>query len=80
MKEILIKVRVPDTIPDPEFHIEARCKDTFDEFEDVDYEVIELPTELEILRDFTHLKGSPDCFVDNNGIKGANYILSKLRS
>ena len=34
MKHILI-VTVPDTIPEPEFLIEARCKGTFDEREEV---------------------------------------------
>lgn len=48
MKHILI-VTVPDTIPDPEFRIEARVKGTIDERIPVEFREVVLPTPVEIL-------------------------------
>lgn len=39
MKTILI-ITVPDTVPDPEFSILARCAYSFDEWEDVTYQEV----------------------------------------
>jgi hypothetical protein len=88
MKTILIKATIPDTIPDPEFSIMARCNgehaNSFDEWEDVEFEVIELPTDEEITLNAKMTvgyddEGYTDRFLINKYIKGAKYILSKLK-
>jgi len=45
MKTIYLKVEIPDTIPDPDLMVSARVKDTFDEWEELNFEEINLQTE-----------------------------------
>ena len=45
MKTIYLKVEVPDTIPDPDLMVSARVKDTFDEWEELNFEEINMQTE-----------------------------------
>ena len=45
MKTIYLKVEIPDTIPDPDLMVSARVKDTFDEWEELNFEEINMQTE-----------------------------------
>lgn len=78
MKTILTRVEVPDTIPDPELNIEARCAGTFDEWEEVPFETISLPTEEEIE---TMAKAKP---ISSGHIcnrkHGANFVINKFKA
>ena len=78
MKTILIMVKVPDDIPDPEITVIARCEGTFDEWDGVPFDVLSLPTEEEIESE------SKSVTYNKYGLlgykMGANFVINKIKA
>ena len=78
MKHILI---IETDIPDPEFSVIARTKDTLDGFEAVDHREMILPMEKEIreaVNDFYDTPGYQGSFHNSIFYEGVTWTLKRL--